>query len=137
MLMLQHGYHIHNSQCCLSDIISAWKDHPIICIADVSYTLSKAHAYCSFQSLLHIPQAMDTTSTAGSAASVSFRVEPSVKLAGEPNVIQTYKGIVKGMVGLMLRLSHEGLTPALTQELEGAACALVSFLSLHAIPAHW
>ena len=71
---------------------------------------------------------MDTTSTAGSAASVSFRVEPSVKLAGQPNVIQTYKGIVKGMVGLMLRLSHERLTPALTQELEGAACALVRLL---------
>ncbi len=73
---------------------------------------------------------MDTTSTAASAASVSFnsRVEPSVKLAGQPNVIQTYKGIVKGMVGLMLRLSHEGLAPALTQELEGAACALVGLL---------
>ena len=89
-----------------------------------------SQACCSFQSLLHFWQAMDTTSTAGSATSVSLnsRGEQSVKLAGEPNVIQTYKGIVKGMVGLMLRLSHEGPTPALTQELEGAACALVGLL---------
>jgi len=94
------------------------------------YTLSKSLAYCSFQSLLHIPQAMDTTSTAASAASISLNsgVEPSFKLPGQPNVIQTYKGVVKGMVSLMLRLSHEGLTPALTQELEGAACALVGLL---------
>lgn len=96
-------------------------------LAGHNTTLEKAvvfrdHEVSQLQERNH---AMDTTSTAGSAASVSFRVEPSVKLAGEPNVIQTYKGIVKGMVGLMLRLSHEGLTPALTQELEGAACALI------------
>jgi len=127
------------------DVVSAWKEDPIICIADaeqanLSYTLSKSLAYWSFQSLLHILQAMDTTSTAASAAAVSFssRVEPSVKLAGQPNVIQTYKGIVKGMVSQMLRLSHEGLTPALTQELEGAACALVGllFTACHCNPSH-
>ena len=70
---------------------------------------------------------MDTTFTAASAASASLhtRSESSVKLAAQPNVIQAYKGIVKGMVGVMLRLSREGPTPAMTQELEGAAHALV------------
>ncbi|KAL0038895.1 hypothetical protein WJX77_000929 [Trebouxia sp. C0004] len=98
-------------------------------LAGHNTTLEKAvvfkdHEVSQLQERSH---AMDTTSTAASAASVSLncRGEPSVKRAGQPNVIQTYKGIVKAMVGLMLRLSHEGLTPALTQELEGAACALI------------
>ncbi|DBA78504.1 TPA: hypothetical protein ACH3X2_007992 [Trebouxia sp. C0005] len=98
-------------------------------LAGHNTTLEKAvvfkdHEVSQLQERNH---AMDTACTAASAASVPVdsSVEPSVKLAGQPNVIQTYKGIVKGMVGVMVRLTREGLTPALTQELEGAACALI------------
>ncbi len=74
---------------------------------------------------------MDTATApaAGGLPALHGTDDISVKTAAQPNVIQAYKGIVKGMVGLMLRLSHEGPSPALIEELEGAASSLVQLMA--------
>ena len=72
-------------------------------------------------------QAMDTASTPviDGSSSLHSQNEMSVRLAAQPSIIQAYKGIVKAMVGVMLRLSQEGATPAVVHELEAAATSLV------------
>ena len=72
-------------------------------------------------------QAMDTASTpvVDGSPSLHSQDELSVKAAAQPSIIQAYKGIVKAMVGVMLRLSQEGAMPAVVHELEAAATSLV------------
>ena len=69
---------------------------------------------------------MDTaTKPAEFQAPPNDQAEKSMTSQASQNVIQAYKGIVKGMVGLMLKLSHEGPSPLLMQELDAAATSLV------------
>ena len=81
---------------------------------------------------------MDTSSLPSADAKPLQPVATS-RVSTGPSVIQEYKQRVKGMVGLMLRLSHEGASPALEQELELAASSMVSFsacMSLAVKPHH-
>ena len=87
------------------------------------------HACVHFhaQDSVYTAQAMDTAAKPASEAqppSADSR-QDSVIAHAPPNVIQAYKSIVKGMVGLMLKLSQEGPSPGLTQELSMAANSLV------------
>lgn len=75
---------------------------------------------------MHV-QAMDTASAPvlDGSSSLQSQDKISARLTAQPSIIQAYKSIVKGMVGVMLRLSQEGATPAVAHELEAAASSLV------------
>ena len=84
---------------------------------------------------IYAQESVDTTQAMDTAAKPASEAQPpsadprkdSVIAHAPQNVIQAYKSIVKGMVGLMLKLSQEGPSPALTQELSMAANSLVWF----------
>lgn len=67
---------------------------------------------------------MDTASLPGEASTALHNIA-SIKSSTKSNIIHEYKLLVKGMVGLMLRLGNEGSSPALMQDLNSAASSLV------------
>ena len=71
---------------------------------------------------------MDTVSLHAGDAKPALHNTVSFTSGTKPSVIHDYKVLVKGMVGLMLRLSHEGSSPGLIQNLESAAGSLVRLL---------
>lgn len=71
---------------------------------------------------------MDTVSLPAGDAKPAFFNTVSITSSNKPSVIHDYKALVKGMVGLILRLSHEGSSPGLIQGLESAASSLVRVL---------
>ena len=73
-------------------------------------------------------QVMDTVSLPAGNAKPALHNTVSFTSGTKPSVIHDYKVLVKGMVGLMLRLSHEGSSPGLIQNLESAASSLVRLL---------
>lgn len=74
---------------------------------------------------------MDTSSLPAADVKSSLQTVATSRISPGPGVIQEYKQRVKGMVALMLRLSHEGASQALKHDLESAASALVSTLHPH------
>ena len=90
-------------------------------------------------------QVMDTVSLPAGDAKPDLHKIVSITSSTKPSVIHDYKVLVKGMVGLMLRLSHEGSSPGLIQDLESAASSLVRALrivaAVHAcqtaVPCEW
>lgn len=85
-------------------------------------------------------QVMDTASLP-CEANTALHYMTSVKSSTKSNVIHDYKLLVKGMVGLMLRLSNEGASSALMQDLHSAASSLVRPLhyplSMTTYVCHW
>ena len=71
---------------------------------------------------------MDTVSLPAGDAKPAIHHIASITSSSKPSVIHDYKVLVKGMVGLMLRLSHEGSSPGLIQNLKSAASSLVRLM---------
>ena len=85
---------------------------------------------------------MDTATLSSAHSQSAAPHPPSVRPSTKASVIQDYKQMVKGMVGLMLSLSHEGPSPALLQDLQAAASSLVGssrqgWLSMYACGLTW
>lgn len=72
---------------------------------------------------------MDTVSLPAGDAKPAMHNITSITSSTRPSVIHDYKVLVKGMVGLMLRLSHEGSSPGLIQNLQSAASSLVRVMN--------
>ena len=85
---------------------------------------------------------MDTATLSTAHPKAAAPPLSSVRPSTKASVIQDYKQMVKGMVGLMLSLSHQGPSPALLQDLQAAASSLVGstsqgWLSINACDLTW
>ena len=72
---------------------------------------------------------MDTVAVPAADTRPAQQPVDSVRACRKLSTIHEYKQTVKGMVGLMLRLSHEGLSPELKGDMEAAANSLASAAS--------